>query len=203
MASPNGSRRVRRELSRRPWRYIVTAILLHRPPRSPGSILRTSSFGTQPVRIGRPYSPRGGGDILVRWADPRFLRLGLYGAALGHGSVGHLPEIGPVILPHDTIRFATAFAPDGSLLASSGLGSVTIWSCQPGLSTEGGASDETYRSLSFSPDGATLALGAEDGTIRLWAMPSARERMVLYGDRRHGPGRRVLARREALDLDEP
>ncbi len=92
---------------------------------------------------------------------------------------GHKVE--SVILPHDSARFATAFSPDGSLLASAGHGSVTIWSCRPEFQREVERAGESYHSLSFSPDGRTLALGAEDGTIRLWDMPSARERMVLRG----------------------
>jgi WD40 repeat protein len=40
---------------------------------------------------------------------------------------------------------------------------------------------QTYRSPAFSPDGRTLALGADDGTIRLWDMPSGQERLVLRG----------------------
>jgi WD40 repeat protein len=39
----------------------------------------------------------------------------------------------------------------------------------------------SYHSLSFSPDGRTLALGAEDGSVRLWDMPEARERSILHG----------------------
>jgi len=37
----------------------------------------------------------------------------------------------PVILPHTSTRFATAFSPDGSLLVSAGDRSLTIWSCRP------------------------------------------------------------------------
>ena len=87
----------------------------------------------------------------------------------------------PVTLPHDTTRFATAFSPDGSLLVSAGDRSLTIWSCRPDYVRVLDRTGESYRGLSFSPDGKTLALGAEDGTVHLWDMPSARERVILRG----------------------
>ncbi len=96
---------------------------------------------------------------------------------MGRWDDGHPAE--PVILPHETTRFATAFSPDGSLLVSSGDRSLTIWSCQPEYERKLERAGETFLSLSFSSDGRTLALGSEDGTVRLWDMPSARERSVL------------------------
>jgi WD40 repeat protein len=45
-------------------------------------------------------------------------------------------------------------------------------------------SGESYLSLAFSPDGRTLALGAEDGSIHLWDMPAGRERSILRGHAR-------------------
>ncbi len=87
----------------------------------------------------------------------------------------------PVTLPHDTTRYATAFSPDGSLLVSAGDRSLTIWSCRPDYRRMMERVGDSYHSVSFSPDGKTIALGAEDGTVRLCDMPSARERQVLRG----------------------
>jgi WD40 repeat protein len=95
---------------------------------------------------------------------------------------GHETE--PVILPHDTTRYATAFSPDGALLVSAGDRSLTIWSCRPGYRRTLERSGESYHSLAFSPDGRTLALGAEDGSIHLWDMPAGRERSILRGHAR-------------------
>jgi len=45
-------------------------------------------------------------------------------------------------------------------------------------------------SMAITPDGQTLAAGNDDGTIRLWDLPSARERLVLPG---HGGAVRHVA----------
>jgi WD40 repeat protein len=87
-------------------------------------------------------------------------------------------EVEPVTLNHPGVQFTVAFAPDGSLLASAGESSLTIWSL-PGCQRKVERVDRSYRCLAFSPDSRTLALGAEDGTIRLWDVPGARERAVL------------------------
>jgi WD40 repeat protein len=88
----------------------------------------------------------------------------------------------PVVLPHDSVQFAMAFSPDSKTLAVGGCDSLTIWSREPDgykivLDDEG----TTYRCLAFSPDGRSLALGGNDHKVRIWDMPSGRERAVLNG----------------------
>jgi WD40 repeat protein len=85
------------------------------------------------------------------------------------------------ILPHSSVVFTTAFAPDGSLLAAGGDRFLTIWACRPSYSKQMELTGETFRGLAFSPDGRTLAMGAEDGTIRLLDLGSAQVRMTLRG----------------------
>jgi WD40 repeat protein len=94
------------------------------------------------------------------------------------------------VLNHPSVVFALAFSPDGSLLAAAGDQSLTIWSRDPAYHRDVERSGEAYRGLAFSPDGQTLAVGAEDGTVKLWEMPAARERAVLRG---HTGGVRCIA----------
>ena len=90
-------------------------------------------------------------------------------------------EAESVVLPHDSVCFATVFSPDGSFLVATGHGSMTIWSRGTEYRRLVEKTGRSYRCAMFSPDSRTLVLGADDGTIRFWDMPSAQERMVLHG----------------------
>jgi WD40 repeat protein len=96
---------------------------------------------------------------------------------LGHREDSH-PDA-PVVLHHDASRNATAFSPDGSLLVSVGDRFVAIWSCRPEYQRKLERVGESFLCASFSPDARRLALGGADGIVRIWDMPSARERAVF------------------------
>jgi WD40 repeat protein len=87
----------------------------------------------------------------------------------------------PEVLAHSSVVFGTAFSSDGSLLAAVGDRFVILWSCRPTYQKRAELVGETYRAVAFSPDGRTLALGSEDGKIRLLEVPSMRDRMTLHG----------------------
>jgi WD40 repeat protein len=95
-------------------------------------------------------------------------------------NVGVGGRIKPTIMEHASARLALAFSPDGKTLVTGGEKSLVIWSYEAGQCTSPrGLESATVRCLAFSPDGRTLALGCDDGSVRLWDMPAARERAVL------------------------
>jgi WD40 repeat protein len=115
---------------------------------------------------GRTLAARGSDQAVRLWDRTRW-------------SEGRLAE--PEILAHSSVVLAMAFSPDGAELATAADRCLTIWSRDPSYHRLVERSGESYHSLAFSPDGRTLALGAEDGSIRLWAMPEARQRAILRG----------------------
>ncbi len=73
------------------------------------------------------------------------------------------------ILPHESPVLDIALSPDESLLASATRdGMLRIWQTQTlQLQLERQLSSERLTSVAFSTDGATLAAGGNDGTVRL------------------------------------
>ncbi len=73
---------------------------------------------------------------------------------------------------HTESVWGMAFSPDGSTLASragTARGKVNLWDVATGLKTVTlGGHEGPLRTVSYSPDGATLATGSHDRTVRLW-----------------------------------
>ncbi len=68
---------------------------------------------------------------------------------------------------------AVAWSPDGKRLAATGSGHVSVWDEQgrraAGLSTHPGVGSYFFGStVSWRPDNAGVAVGSQDGTVRLW-----------------------------------
>lgn len=80
-------------------------------------------------------------------------------------------DFGP--LPHYAIR--TAISPDGKRLAAALGYTIAFWDIETGQRLQRGPGHEsTLAALAFSPDGAGLASGAEDGDALLWQLTDGR-----------------------------
>jgi WD domain, G-beta repeat len=88
-------------------------------------------------------------------------------------------------------RNTVAFSPDSRLLALSSYlsaarnpddGMVHLWEATTGKEVRQWTPDETGTfSLTFSPDGGTLASAGVDGSVRLWEVATGRERCRFAG----------------------
>ena len=74
-------------------------------------------------------------------------------------------------IPH-TGSYNVAVSADGNMLASTKDGSVILWWVEDGsrVAQLNGPTDGWIHPIDFSHDGTSLAVGAEDGMIRIWRM---------------------------------
>lgn len=92
----------------------------------------------------------------------------------------------------DGLDHSIAFSPDGSTVAGwNGETAIRLWNAETGAQLHNlhwESSDTVPRvysparsTLAFSPDGATLASGCADATIRLWEVATGKHRRTLEG----------------------
>ena len=93
------------------------------------------------------------------------------------GALEHGSRIRAWLQGFDTPVEATAFSPDGKLLASVTLDGTTLWDtatwrpvAPPLRASQGG-----WQGVDFSPDGRTLAIAGGEGRVELWDVSTRRE----------------------------
>jgi WD40 repeat protein len=76
----------------------------------------------------------------------------------------------PIDSPLSEKAWIAAFSPNGKFLATSGGTTIILWdlSKHPPLGQSLTGHENSVNSLTFSPDGKTLASGSQDATIRFW-----------------------------------
>jgi WD40 repeat protein len=82
------------------------------------------------------------------------------------GTVRASVRLRPPGPPANPLPSSLAFAPDGRVLATAD-GRLRLWDVVTGRELAGDAPPRPGRSADFSPDGRTLAVGRDDGTIDL------------------------------------
>ncbi len=86
----------------------------------------------------------------------------------------------PRVILEGQPRLAASYSPDGRDFAVAGVASASIWRLEAGGFREmHRLYGSTYRCLAFSPDGSCLALGDDDGAIRLFNVESGIETRCL------------------------
>ncbi len=81
-------------------------------------------------------------------------------------------HLGPVL--------ALAAAPDGARVATAGGDGVKLW--QDGGAPLAASEVGEVRTLAWSADGKTLAIGSRDGTVWAWKLPAAPRRMGAHAE---------------------
>jgi RNA polymerase sigma factor (sigma-70 family) len=94
------------------------------------------------------------------------------------------PGVDGVRVPAHWSRVATAFSPDGTLVAAFDLSpAVCVWNAADGrLRRRLAGLESAVTSLAFAPDGRSLALGYEDGTVSSWELASGGRQTTLRAD---------------------
>ena len=86
------------------------------------------------------------------------------------------PKVRATLRGHTDGVSSVAYSPDGKTLASGGADEIKLWDVATGkeLATLKGHTDGVW-SAACDPDGKTLVSGSADKTIKLWAIPVARQ----------------------------
>jgi WD40 repeat protein len=95
---------------------------------------------------------------------------------------GKIPQA-RTLKAHKSVVTALAASADGKWLASAGADHLlVVWDAERGKVSSAHPTDVTVNALQFEPDGKTLLLACEDGTLRRWKISSRDERPFSFGD---------------------
>ncbi|WP_025354816.1 AAA family ATPase [Kutzneria albida] len=145
-----------------------------------------------PVKIGEPIGGFGGTVHSVAFSrDGRMLASGCEDGTIRLFDVtnpGQVGALGLPLAPGAGPVWSVAFASTEPVLASSGSdGAARLWNIadptEPEQLGPALASGSSQFAVGFNPDDSLLAVGANEGTVRLWSLPE--QVLVRHG---RGPG---------------
>ena len=121
-------------------------------------------------------------DRKTFYATDRLSRVGIWDLATGRLKKWFQSPAPPIS--------TSAISPDGRWLALASVPEkfIRLYDLESGRETQFHGHLDTVRGLDFSPDGATLASGSLDGTIRLWNVTNGAALGVLPGHMEEATG---------------
>jgi WD40 repeat protein len=114
------------------------------------------------------------GRWMASGAGDRRVMLWLFG--------GKMPQA-RTLKAHKSVVTSLAASADGKWLASAGADRLlVVWDAERGKVSSAHPTDVTVNALQFEPDGKTLMLACDDGTLRRWKISLRDERPFSFGD---------------------
>jgi hypothetical protein len=111
--------------------------------------------------------------------DGRFFAGANFAGAIMLADLGSEPPSSRHIPARNNV-FRLAWSPTAPLLAGTAGYSVLLWDATTGERVHRFTGfRRTVQALAFSPDGRLLAAGSREGRVRVWEVPSGRERVEL------------------------
>lgn len=120
---------------------------------------------------------------LVVSPDGRWMASGAADRRILLWSLGGKTPQARTLKAHKSVVTALAASADGRWLASAGADHLlVVWEVERGKVSSVHPTDVTVNAMQFEPDGRSLLLACEDGTLRRWVVSSRDERPFSFGD---------------------
>ena len=102
----------------------------------------------------------------------------LLGTSIARGEENGISEL-QAVEAHVETCYSVSLSPSSDVLATAGFGKIKLWTVEnrESLATLEGHKGKVL-ALDFSPDGGTLISGADDKTVKLWAIPGSGPKLL-------------------------
>ena len=151
-----------------------------------GSLDRSLSLWDLSNAESKPVLLEKHGDALWSLAispDGKWMASGAGDRRVMLWTLGNSTPKARILKAHKTAVTALAASADGKWLASAGADRLlVVWDVAGGKVSSAHPTTVTVNSMQFEPDGKTLLLACEDGTVRRWAISGRDARPFSFGD---------------------